>query len=448
VGKPARYFANRQTAHNMVHVLFDEEPQAPEIEEPTDLPTDPVEYFKAEAEAERPLIDARSRLLAYDPGTVSDGRVELVSAASPGPEWLGIERRERGLMLVRVDDRRSYLVDVFRVTGGDRHRFILRGSADEDMRVDHALDLQPVPGTLAGEDVPYGEHDPDAEPYTWFVHDLKRAQFPDAWQMTWTGEDSGSAVRMFFAGDEGSEVTMAKSPSLRRANQDPRKAHDYMAPHLLVERDEAGQGNLFATVYDVWPEESAPAIESVEFDRLGEGAEAAVAIHVTLADGREDTIYASLDGEEREVEGMRFSGPWAMVSSQDGAGRWAWAHDGSAAADGVSVTAPDRLELPLTGVLRARGGDAVNALIVDGTVADAEGLVGQWVRGVLSETQAYGYAVEAVEAMGGRTVIEIGGEPGFALDEAGGWELLFNPFYEGDGPTRVEIARSAFAARP
>ncbi len=112
VGKPARYFANRETAHNMVHVLFDDPPQPPQIEELTDLPTDPVLRFKAVAENERPLIDARSRLLAYDPGTVSGGRVQLVSASSPGPAWMNIARRERTLLMVQINDRRSYLVDV------------------------------------------------------------------------------------------------------------------------------------------------------------------------------------------------------------------------------------------------------------------------------------------------------------------------------------------------
>ncbi|MGM0492718.1 MAG: hypothetical protein ACQER1_07225 [Armatimonadota bacterium] len=446
VGEPARYFANRQTAHNMVHVLFDEDPQEPEIEEPTDLPTDPVARFKTIAEAERSLIDAHSRVLAYDPGTVSDGRVQLVSASSPGPEWMGIERRERSLLMVRVDDRRSYLVDVFRVRGGDRHRFILRGSADEDMRVAHALDLKAVPGTLAGEDVAYAESSQDAEPYTWFVHNLKRSQISDPWQMTWTGEDSGSSVRMFVAGDEGSEVTLGQSPSLRRANHDPRTAHDFMAPHLLVERDESGAGNLFAAVYDVWPDESAPAVQSVGFERLGEGAEAPLVVRVRLAGGREDVIYASLDRDQREVGRARFAGPWAMISSADGAARWAWARDGSVAADGLTLGAAQRQELALVEVRRAEGGDDASALVVEDVIPNADALVGTWVRALLGDGAAYAYEVEAVRSDGERTAIEVAGEPGFALTEDGGWELLFNPFYEGDGPCRVEIARSAFAS--
>ncbi|MFO8082370.1 MAG: hypothetical protein R6V07_18980, partial [Armatimonadota bacterium] len=65
---------------------------------------------------------------------------------------------------------------------------------------------------------------------------------------------------------------------------------------------------------------------------------------------------------------------------------------------------------------------------------------------LLGDGAAYAYEVEAVRSDGERTAIEVAGEPGFALTEDGGWELLFNPFYEGDGPCRVEIARSAFAS--
>jgi hypothetical protein len=480
VGEPARYFANRQTAHNMVHVLFDEEPQAPETPEPEDLPTDPVQRFKAVAEAERPRIDARSRVLAYDPGTVSDGRVELVSAASPGPDWLGIDRRERGLLMIRVDDRRSYLVDVFRVRGGDRHRFILRGSADEDMTVDQPLALEPVPGTLAGSEVPYGEHDPDAEPYTWFVHDLKRAMVSEPWEMTWTGVDSGSSLRIFLSSPEASEVTLAKSPSLRQANHDDRLADEFMAPHLLVERDESGAGNLFAAVYDVWPDDSAPAVESVSFERLGDGAEAPIALRVQLSDGREDIVYTSLDREQRAVGPVTFSGSWAVASSADGAAAWGWTHDGSVAVADTILQAADPLTLPITEVRRVAEGADANALVVEGTIPDADALAGQWIRARLgtyprphtayeatdpaaanagdarpedsdgnvthTAAQVFAYRVDGVRPEGDRTIIEIAGEPGFALTEDG-WELLFNPFHEGPGPTVIEITRSAFAAR-
>ncbi|MBD3291918.1 MAG: hypothetical protein GF393_03275, partial [Armatimonadia bacterium] len=103
IGKPHRYFINGPLAHNTVDVLVENEPAEPEIVEPAELPDDPVGHFRAIAQSERPVVYARSRLLAYDPGTVSDGRVQLAAASSPGPEWMGMDRQERHLLMVSVD---------------------------------------------------------------------------------------------------------------------------------------------------------------------------------------------------------------------------------------------------------------------------------------------------------------------------------------------------------
>lgn len=441
LGKPHRYFINRRLAHNTVEVFWDDPPQQPEIAPPMELPTEPVARFRAVAESERPAVYARSQLLAYDPGTVSEGRVKLVTASSPGPEWMGMQRQERHLLMVRIDERRSYLVDVFRVAGGDRHRFTLRASADEDVTTDCTLPLEAVPGTLAGPDIPYGQVTQGAEPYAWLVHDLRRTETADPWELTWTGVDSGSSLRAFFAGQDGTEVTLGMSPTVRRAMQDARRADDYQGPHLLVEHD--GPESLFAAVYDCWPQEGAPAVRAVTWERLGEGAEAAVALRVEL-DGREDLVYASLDHRAREVDGVRFAGPWAVLSMAGRRPQWAWAHDGEVRAEGIALRTARRTELPLVGVERVEDGAAANALIVAGTVPDAQALVGQWVRVRLGDDPVYGYEVTAVRAEGERTAIEVAGEPGLAVAD-GRWELLFNPFLRGEGPCRVEIARGAFA---
>lgn len=442
MGRPHRYFINRQLAHNTVQVFFDEPPEQPEVVQPEKVPTDPVERFRTIAEAERPAVYARSELLAYDPGSVSDGQVQLVAATSPGPEWMGIRRRERHLLMVRVDERRCYLVDVFRVAGGDRHRFVLRASADEDVATDCGLPLEAVPGTLAGPDVPYGEVAEGAEPYAWLLHELRRAETSEPWELTWTGEESGASLRAFFAPQEGAEVTLGMAPTVRRAMQDARRADDYQGPHLLVERD--GPESLFAVAYDCWTADAEPVIRSVRWEPLGEGAEAALALRVAL-DGREDVIYCSLDREEREIGGVRFSGPWAVASLRDGRPRWAWAHDGSVTDEGLHVGAPLRLELPLVAVQRAEDGAAADALVVAGSVPDADSLPGQWVRALPGDGPAYGYGVTGVRPGGEVTVLEISGDPGLDIAEDR-WELLFNPFFRGEGPCRVEIARSAFAA--
>ena len=446
VGKPRRYFVNRAVAHNTVEVFFANPPREPKIVAPAALPMDPVVRFKAIAMNERPLIDARSRLLAYETGTTSGAQVELVAAASPGPEWMGIARRERHLLMVRVDAARCYLVDVFRVAGGNRHRFTLRGSADEDVSSECTLPLSPVPGTLAGEDVSYGVSTPGAEPYSWCVHDMTRGSADAPWWFTWKGKESRASLRVFVAGQPDTVATFAKSPTLRRARQDRRHADRFQGPHLLLERRSGADGleSVFAAVYDCWPDGSASVVQGVLWQQLEGGAAAPLALRVQLEGGREDLVYCSLDRAERAIGGVRCSGAWAVRSTVSGRSQWAWARDGAVEASDIQAVAPQAQELELVEVRRREDGAAADAFVVRGTVADPGRITGQWVRAVLGPHTAYGYQVAACHSLGdGRTLVEIAGEPGFNV-RSGRWELLFNPFHEGDGPCRIQIVSGAF----
>src|SRR4051812_37915324 len=55
----------------------------------------------------------------------------------------------RTLALIGTDESDAYVVDVFDVEGGDRHDYLLHGSADEDSEADLAgVSLQSFAGSL------------------------------------------------------------------------------------------------------------------------------------------------------------------------------------------------------------------------------------------------------------------------------------------------------------
>jgi len=442
VGRPSRYLQTGALGHNTVQVLFDNPPAKPEIDEPAELPRDPVAQFAAVAEAQRPLTWARSGLLAYDEGTVSDGKVKMIAASSPGPAWMQIERRERTLLMIAADDQRSYLVDLFRVAGGNTHQFVLRPSADEDVTSDLSLGLTPQPGTLAGPDTEYGRSVEGALPYSWLVHDLKSVSTNDPWQLTWTGADSQATLRAWFAPQPASEVILARSPTMRRGMNDPRQADDYQGPHLVVRRHgQTGFASTFAAVYDASRAGTEPVVKQVEWLKV----EGAVALRVRLAE-HDDLIYLSDDAQSRTVAGATFSGPAAVLSRKAGTVRWAWSRAGNVEAAGTRAEPQPTLLLPLTKVLRQAEGAPIDGFEVAGDVSRPEELAGQWLRVILGDGQAYGYRIVAVEPQAGGARITIDGDPGFALTATGS-KLLYNPFFETAGPCRVEIARSVFRAQ-
>lgn len=433
VGRPNRYLQTGALGHNTVEVLFDEPRTRPEVAAPAELPRDPVSRFAAVAAAEKPVTWARSNLLAYDDGTVSGRRVQMIAASSPGPAWMQIERRERTILMIAADDQRSYLVDLFRVAGGNTHQFVLRPTADEDVTTQLSLDLVPRPGTLAGPETVYGKAVDGALPYSWLVHDLRSATTAEPWQLAWTGHDSRAMLRAWFAPQPNSEVILAQSPSMRRGMNDARQADNHQSPHLLIRRHGAtGLSSTFAAVYDASQAGAEPLVREVTWLALP----GAVALRVKLAD-RVDTVYFSDDDQPRVVGGLTCRGRAAVVTPH-----WTWVREGAAAQAAAAAT----LQGPLAKVLRQADGDAVDGFEVAGDIRDANSLIGQWCRVLLGDGQAYGYRVTDVSHADGSTRFVIDGDPGFALT-AGGSKLLYNPFFEIAGDVRLELARSAFAQR-
>ncbi len=77
------------------------------------------------------------------------------------------EAYRRSVIQIRVDDENSYMVDFFRIKGGDSHIYSLHASSNEVLET-KGLNLVPQTdaegnyvGSYAGPDVPYGE-DPDS----------------------------------------------------------------------------------------------------------------------------------------------------------------------------------------------------------------------------------------------------------------------------------------------
>ena len=119
--------------------------------------TDTVKHYDV-------VVDETTQL-TKDAGTLHG----LVSA--PGLQWVDASAEvaygsltplyRRTTALIDMDDRASYLFDVFRVQGGRRHDWCCHGPAFFSLRLEGGtLGPPQTRGTLAGEDVPYGTKPP------------------------------------------------------------------------------------------------------------------------------------------------------------------------------------------------------------------------------------------------------------------------------------------------
>ncbi len=417
-----RSFAVGKLSHNMSWAGWNEPRSAPEVEYE---PGEPDDNW------------ARSSLLAYDPGEHCDKQVQLVEAESAGPAWQGIDVARRLLMLVAIDDERSYVFDLFRLRGGEWHKSVLRPTAWDDCDQQVDLSLAPQSGTLGREDVEYKQAGAES-----LIHDLHTAHTSDATVVTWTGQGTGASVRCFLNGQPDTEFIFARAP-LIRPSKSALDRDDYQGPWLMRRREgAAGLTSSFAAVYDAWAQDQEPMIDSVQWLTPQPAHPFAVAA-IVKSGRRSDLIYCSTDSIERTVAGITVRGPVAVLSRQSGSLAWGYVYgDGDIKAADFAITGEPVVRTPLRKVLRAAEGDQ-DALEVGANLAEGDALKGIWLRVIQGDGSAYGYRIQSVEKIAGGSRIIIHDDPGFEMTDDG-MHMLFFPNYTIPGQQQVEISVPRF----
>ena len=422
-----RFVANAAMAHNNVVVEYATPPEIPGEEAPDTSVIGTIERPKALMQLNRPSQDARSSLIAYDPGLESDKLVQVVAASVPGSPHENLQLRTRELLLIALDEDHSFLVDILRVQGGSRHNFILHPSSDEDVITESvSLELGAErPGTLAGENLEYGQSPPSSargETHisgSQVVHKLRTAAADKDWTLTWLGKESEARLRVFMAGMKRAELWLGQSPTLRRADNNDLHADDFQNPHAFVRRPETGSGSTYVALYEPVANGDQSRIGQVKFD-VGDDA------------GALAPVSASCVG----APGAQAIQPvYSVRAAEKGEPLWSYRQG------------TERGRYDLKRVLRTEDGDEVNGFVVAGRVPEESIQPGRWIRLLYGGGRTLGYCVERVTQQGGDTLIAIAGEPGFHY-QGGQMEMLYFPFYVTPGECEIEVAPAAWDSRP
>ena len=254
--------------------------------------------------------------------------VGVVDVRSPDvyPE---VTEYRRTLAMVDLSETESYLVDVFRVEGGDDH--VLSFHAGEGEVVAEGLDLtRQETGTYAGEDIPFGTHydgPPDGR-YQGsgfaYLYDVSRAANPTSgWWVDWTLRDTwdtriGEApVHLRYRSlSPVDDVAMAWGDPPQNKPGNPRRLR-----YVLLHNEGKDRRSLFVSVMEPYSG-GRPNVSRTERIDLGlaEDDLTAAAVRVEAEDGRMDLLLSS-DEPERTFdlgEGVRAAGRFVLVSLRDG----------------------------------------------------------------------------------------------------------------------------------
>ncbi len=403
----------------------------------------------------------RSRLLAYEDGSGSDGLLQLVEASAPGPDFNRVRERRRLLLQVPLDADRSYTVDLFRLAGGEIHEFYLLQSENEACDLKLSAASAPLPGTL--RDVLGQRGGKDYGQYLDFFQEVRRVDGAQPLAGEFVGEESGVRTRFFLNPLPGSENFFTTAPNLRRyvwqkRLPDGSKQHKFgelRGNHLTRHCAAAPKAaTVFGAVYEILAAKEAPAIDRVEWFRDGEAA--AVTIHTARGS---DTVYSSPDRQTRTVDGVKFSGNLAVLRRHaDGTPAWGYARNGGTIelGDFAVRSAPSKF-LALEPAPTAERPDTVFTprelfapeLYVKASSDSLQELAGQWVYTQLGDGS--GFAAKVVRAENAGPLTRLVLNTSLPLRPQAKNRFTFVPLlgqsHTVHGPARIEITKVALLKR-
>jgi hypothetical protein len=265
--------------------------------------------------------DGSGDITLFEPGnnglavTEIDGQRSYSAKAS---------RYQRIMMLNTRDLAKPYVLDVFRVTGGQKHEYSLHGAImfDQSAECSFPLVLSPRTYPLLSSDAAW---DPPVNQYDNFsfygmFRNVSTAVAPGDFQITYRDTSSPTShrdLRLWMTDGANATVNVGRSPVPAREHVTPPSffTNGIWRPSTIISKNVATGtlSSLFVSVIEPM-KNGASIVQSVErLPVTGSNLESC-AVRVTLIDGRVDTYLVNL--RNPEVAGANTGN--ATVSTADG----------------------------------------------------------------------------------------------------------------------------------
>ena len=259
--------------------------------------------------------------------TMDGGEVRAL-VGSPGFQYLDVSAADtylatalyrREVALIDLPEEGRYILDLFRVDGGDRHDYSIHGF-DGEFSVENLEVTEPQPGTLAGPNVSFGElyDEPDLDrPYKnrsyyqytgsgySYLYDVQRGHPAEPWSATWRDAERGPGLRMTFLPNSTREALIATGePPTSHGNPEKLK-------YILLRNRNAT--STFVNILE--PFLGDPQIESiVPLSGIDVPADGCIALKIVHRSGA-DYLMSALDSDAtQEIKGqIRFRGRFGLV---------------------------------------------------------------------------------------------------------------------------------------
>ena len=251
--------------------------------------------------------------------------VQFVDVSSPGVYAQCSEYR-RQCVLVDAGGGEPYVVDVFRVSGGDEHLFSFHGPEGEPVRECGRLTAQGR-GTLAGEDVAFGQFYDGTMDSGYrgsgfmYLYDVESGAAGERFAFDWPAVDTWGA-RAGRSGAVHLRWTMLQPDGeLVLAHGDPpylRHGKPKQLRYGLVLRRGQALSSVFVSVLEGYVDRRV--VERCRRLAVTGADDGGVALRVDLPGGVVDTVLLALDAstEYATEDGIRWQGTFAFLRERQG----------------------------------------------------------------------------------------------------------------------------------
>lgn len=206
----------------------------------------------------------------------------------------------------------AYLLDVFRVRGGQEHDYLIHGLGDCTVQTRRIVLGEPHPGTLAGDEVPFGTAPTEGPDNGYeYLSAPRYAQPQGAFSVGWV-QPSGQALWFHALDGVAQQAVVADAePELR---PEAYKSIQY----LILRNTGENLSSTFAGVLEAVHDKRV--VRSVRRLKPAEAPEGTVAVSVLLGD-RKDTLVSNPQPAQdvRLARGVRLSAEFAAIA-EDKAG--------------------------------------------------------------------------------------------------------------------------------
>jgi hypothetical protein len=377
-----------------------------------------------------------------------DGRLELWEPAGRPAQVVSVSCPQtyrqatvyqRTCALVDRPDGGQYVFDLFQVTGGKRHDYLLKGDPRAEQTVSSATPLTPRGCSLLGPGVSYrpypnegGKSIVDGRYNVYgLIKDLASADTGDPWVVTFRAQD-GVGLQATVMTDGAAEVGTATYPTIRQANEDSAKLEETRGKMLVVRRQGDDLSSSFLAILEPFAAEG-PGLKASPVTVGGNLIGARVEgpgfsdLIVFLRDRPKEPVALGTDvSTDARFALIRTVAGKITVEAVDGRARAANAVADSGPAFAGKVLAADREAMTLT--------------VAGNTAAD---LAGRNVIVDHADGATSLFAVMKAEAAGDDTRLTLTETPDFELTEQG-TRFLFFPRRETKG---FPAARVLFVAQ-